>query len=111
MTARTEALQRQLAALADQIAVLNDRPEEPVFEDDNAVISFQKRYNGRSHYTGRDAVWTYSYAATRINSIGKWLMTGKTGASYFTWDELLDFIEKNEAERPAIFLATSWEQL
>lgn len=75
---RTTILRQQLAAIAEELARLESRPEEPPV---GSVIRFEMQFSpGGIRYT---------YAA--INAGGGWYTTGK-GPQRVTWDALLDWM-------------------
>jgi hypothetical protein len=103
---RTAALEAQIITLSERLADLRNRPEEPFFTDDNAVISFQKTFGGDR---------TFTYCAIRTETAigrGQWWISGsRRVAQPFSWDELLDFMESGEERRSQIWLATNWDEV
>lgn len=79
------ALRSQLAAIAEQITRLENRPEEPT---EGSVIRFNMQFGG--HGT------VYDYAAIHCGD-GKWYTTGPRSPKGYTWDELLDWMHGNTA--------------
>lgn len=80
---RVAALRRQLNAIADEIAKLEARPEEP---DIGVVIRFTMQFNGRGV--------EYDYAAIRAGD-GYWYTTGPRSPKGYSWTQLLDWMEGN----------------
>lgn len=85
MASRTtiQALRRQLAALAEEISRLENRPEEP---PDGTVIRFNMQFGGSGT--------VYDYAALRAGD-GLWYTTGPRSPKGYTWDALLDWMGGN----------------
>lgn len=79
MTTRADVLRRQLASMADELAKLESRPQEP---PPGAVIQFEMFFPRRRSTC-------YEYAA--INAGGSWYTTGN-GPQSATWDALLDWM-------------------
>lgn len=82
-TSRKAALRAQLNAIAEELARLEDRPEEP---PPGSVIRFNMQFNGYGT--------VYDYAALHAGD-GKWYTTGPRSPKGYTWDELLDWMEGN----------------
>lgn len=106
--ARIERERRRLAIEEERIL---SRPDEPLpmeQGDDGPVIYFRKSFGNRSipNYGG------YQYVAVRTQSERDiWFLTGpKAPRDGMSWDQLLDFIIKDEADdtRPEIWKALEW---
>lgn len=100
---RRESLERELARVDSRIALLENIPEEPVFEDgEPTVVWFRRRYATK----GRE----YTFAAVRIFS-GQWYMSGGSAGStpvFASWANLYQWIQEFGPQE--IWTATSWEQ-
>jgi predicted metal-dependent hydrolase len=92
---RSWAIRKKIAWLEDQLAEIEDEPDEP-----SGVITFTKSFG--KHYQ------VYSYAAIRIDALGKWCVTGPRNPQYVTWDELYAFIQRDEDGHNQIFEAETW---
>lgn len=105
LKARRDRLEAELSRVDNRIAMLEDLPEEPVFEDDEpCVIWFRRRYNETN-------TKLYTFAATRAGN-GLWYVTGAAPAVSGTgrsWIELVQWI--NVHGDTEIWLATEWESL
>lgn len=90
---RTAALRAQLSAIAEELARLEARPDEP---GPGSVIKFNIQF----HTGGVN----YTYAA--IHAGGFWYTTGQADHKRLTWDALLDWLSAHgtteiELLRPA----------
>ncbi len=105
-------IDRERRRLAMEEELILTRPVEPMptAEDiDGPVIYFRKTFGNRTipEYGG------WQYAAVRIQSSkGLWFLTGSRAPhSGMSWEDLLNFIVKEEHERPTIYVATQWNEV
>lgn len=78
---RTAALRAQLNAIAEELARLEARPEEPPI---GSVIRFNMQFGGRGT--------VYEYAAIHAGD-DLWYTSGPRSPKGYTWDQLLDWME------------------
>lgn len=103
LAARRETLEREALRLSERIAMLDELPEEPVFEDgEPSVIWFQRKF-------GRASSNSYTYAAVRTAN-GKWYTTGPTSPKGYSWDALIQWIREFD-ETTEVWTATEWSEL
>ena len=95
---RADTLRRQIATLADELARLESRPQEP---DEGSVIRFQAMFP--DSFDRR-----YNYAAIRAG--GRWYTTGK-GPQRVTWDGLLDWMSGKVTHYEVLQPASSYVEL
>lgn len=81
---RVKNKMKLIEALGDEVAKLKARPEEP--KDYGDVVRFAKQFttNGK----------LYDYAAILAGD-GRWYVTGGASPQGLTWDQLLDFAERD----------------
>ncbi len=109
--ARIDRERRRLALEEERILA---RPDEPTKregdDDDGPVVYFRKTFGNRSINQG----FGYQYAAVRIAGLNRWFVTGtntRAPSHGLSWDDLLDFILKEEHVRPVIWVARAWEEV
>jgi hypothetical protein len=102
LKARRDRLEREAARLSDRLAMLENLPEEPVFEDgEPSVIWFNRKFSRRDgkHYT---------YAAVRCGD-GRWAVSGRQSPQMLTWADLIQWVR--EFEEVDVWVATAYESL
>jgi hypothetical protein len=101
LEARLERHRREAARFEQQLALLDELPEEPEVEDDEPnVIWFTKVFQNGSR--------TYIYGACKADD-GLWYTTGPNTPKGFTWDRLIEWIyDGKEAE---VWHAVAYESL
>lgn len=101
LDARERVLLKQLTDVEIERARIAAFPIDN-FEDGN-VISFEKSYGST---TGK----IYTYIALKAN--GRWWCSGSKRLIHAaSWETLCEFMDHNEFEMPAIFVATSWGEI
>lgn len=102
LKARRERLEREAARLSDRIEMLDNLPEEPVFEDgEPSVIYFGRTFSKRG-------AKRYDYAAIRAGD-GLWYTTGPRTPKGYKWAEMIQWVLDNGAVQ--IWIATAYEEL
>lgn len=102
---RRSTVERRIASLEAELARLEALPPEPA--DADAVVWFQKTF-------GDTSTKPYTFAACRIEITNprRWYLTGRTTRiGGYTWEELLDFIAKQEPSMPAVYVVNEWGRL
>jgi len=98
---RREVLEGVIARAADELALLDQFPDNAEFED-GQVIVFSRTFGNRS-----DTIYYY----TAVKSGGLWYTTGKERAAW-SWERLVGFhLSKCADEGQEIWVATEWETL
>lgn len=100
---RRDRLEAELSRVDNRIAMLDNLPEEPVFEDgEPSVIWFCRKFS-------KSGIKLYTWAAVRVDN-GLWYLSGTTRSpSGVPWAELLQWIE--EFGPVDIWVAVGWESL
>lgn len=103
MKQRRDRLEREALRITERLALLENLPEEPVFEDgEPSVVWFTRRYPRSASSTK-----LYTYAAVRSED-GLWYITGSAPGGR-PWAETIQWIQE---EGPVeVWVAAIWELL
>lgn len=102
-------IDRERRRLAEEEERILSRPAEPLPGDDGdgPVVYFRKRFGNPNTPEGKG----YQFVAVRVET-GKWFLSGKRRTrEVYSWEELLDFAERDETTPPVIWVADDWSTL
>jgi hypothetical protein len=82
--ARITAAERVIARAEAEIAKILSRPDEPITDEDGAVVLwFRRRFDRTSQM--------YTYGAVKAGN--RWYLTGSAAPQALTWDKFLDWLD------------------